>query len=79
MSLPLSSPVAARAEAQLDADRLERRRRSRLLVTLAATGLLLGALGLAAGPSGLSWHELMADLQGDREDILQNVLKRMLA
>jgi iron complex transport system permease protein len=66
MTVPLSPPVPARAEAPPDADRLERRRRHRLLVTLAVMGLVLGALGLAAGPSGLSWREFMSDLQGDQ-------------
>ena len=70
MSLPLASPGAAQAEVLLDADRLERQRRYRLLATLAALGLLLGALGLAAGPSGLSWHEFMTDLQGDQAALI---------
>jgi iron complex transport system permease protein len=66
LSLEMSSPVAALSATAADAGRLDRQRRRRLLAALTVTGLLLGALGLAAGPAGLSWREFAADLQGDQ-------------
>ena len=62
MSATLVPPAAA-AAAPVLADAARRRR---LLLTLWGLAVVLALLGLAAGPSGLSWSAWMADVGGDQ-------------
>jgi iron complex transport system permease protein len=63
-------PGATALRAADPAEQLDSQRRRRLLLTLAVLGVVLGALGLVAGPSGLSWPDFLADLRGEQAGLI---------
>lgn len=66
----MSSTAAVQPGAGASGEATDGVRRRRLLLTLFGFSVVLGLLGLVAGPSGLSWSEFTADARGEQAALI---------
>jgi len=65
-----STTAVPQRPGQTTAEVIDGARRRRLLAALLGLSIALALLGIVAGPSGLSWHEFMADAAGDQAALI---------